>query len=211
MFTYFFPRFGFHFSVGLVTVCGITVNDFGIFGKIGIGLDGLVVTCIDFGRLRLCNKFCVGLFSFIKERTSHISGSKSPLLWRFNISCCILKCFWNWVCAAICALLYCVVVLKFGGEFGFPGIPPVGLVDPFSPSICFCFLRFCSRLKSGSLNWNTLPPEDIGNFELSFRLIFPLAELVEGKLSRCKLGGGFFIIDTPGFNLRKRGGLPFAD
>lgn len=40
-----------------MTVCGITVKDFGIFGKIGIGLlvddVGLVVTWIDLGKLRL--------------------------------------------------------------------------------------------------------------------------------------------------------------
>lgn len=51
-----------HLSAGLVTVCGITVNDFGILGKIGIGLlvdviVGLVVTWIDLGRLRLCMRF----------------------------------------------------------------------------------------------------------------------------------------------------------
>lgn len=33
-----------HFSAGLVTVCGITVNDFGIFGNIGIWLHIFVVT-----------------------------------------------------------------------------------------------------------------------------------------------------------------------
>jgi len=150
----------FYFSADLVTVCGITVKDFGIFGKIGIGLlvdVGLVVTWIDLGRLRLWSIFwpVVRLFSFVQvaERVmSHISGSKSPRLWRFNISCCIRKCLWNcwlWPGMAICVFWYCDLKLPLVGDPLF--VPATDL------SLNFCRLNVCIRFMSDSHNWNTLP------------------------------------------------------